>query len=671
MATPAAAATDLDVLWQPLQVGPVTVPNRIGFSAHSTNFPSDRGLVDDRYVAYLGARARGGCGLLVTSATAVHPTGYRMGEFRAFDDDIVEGWTALADVVHGAGSKLFTQLYHCGQQTTGTMFLDTMHAPVGASALPSPIFGRKSAAVDEREIAELVGAFAAAAVRARAAGLDGVELNAAHGYLIAEFLSPLTNRREDEYGGSTENRCRFALEVGQAIRAAVGHDLAMGIRFSFDEYVGASGVEPDEAERQLAAFRDSGLFDYAFVSGSNYSSLHQLLASRMSGNDRHMVPNARRAQALAPDALPVFVSSSVHGIEAAAQIVRDEDADLVMMVRAQIADPELVRKARDGRAGEIRRCVGFNQGCVARVFQFQMLACTVNPNAGREATLGATGAATDVKRVVVVGGGPAGLHAAELAAQRGHDVTLIEAGAELGGQLRQAAKLPGRDSWGDLVADLTASLGRLDVDVRLGTAATADSVAALAPDAVLVATGATFEQTGHSIMLPFRDALPGADLPHVMNPLAAIDAPSTCGERVVIFDDSGEAMPLALARLLGEAGKQVTLVTTQLTNGFKLAATMELPWIMPQVVAAGVELVDQSLLTHVEPGQVGIAGVWGGAPRLVPADTVILTLERRQQDALYHELRARGIAAQAIGDCRSPRDVDAVVYEAAAAASAL
>jgi 2,4-dienoyl-CoA reductase-like NADH-dependent reductase (Old Yellow Enzyme family) len=668
---PTTPAADLDALWQPLQVGPVTLPNRIVFSAHSTNFPSDRGLVDDRYIAYVRARTQGGCGLVTTSATAVHPTGYRMGEFRAFDDTIVPGWRRLADAVHESDAKLFTQLYHCGQQTTGQMFLDTTHAPIGASALASPIFGRKSAAVTQAEIAELVDAWAAAAERAREAGLDGVEIGGAHGYLIAEFLSPLTNRREDEYGGSVENRTRFALEIATEIRRRVGSDLAVGLRFSFDEYIGAAGIEPDDADRQLAIFRDSGLFDYLFVSGSNYSTLHQLLASRMSGRDRHMVPNARRAQTATPDRLPIMVSSSVHSVEAAAEIVGSGDADLVAMVRAQIADPELVEKARSGAPRWRDRCVGFNQGCVSRVFQFQMLACTVNPAAGREGTLGAVPAASVARRIVIVGGGPAGLQAAETAAERGHDVVLLERADALGGQLRYASRLPGRASWSELVDDLAASVARLGVDVRTGTDATAEAIEALTPDAVLVATGASFDDSGHSIMLPFRDAIAGADQDHVLGPLAVLDDLSLCGDRVVIVDDSGEMLPLGLASLLADTGRQVTVVTAQLSAGAKLAATMELPWIMPQLHAAGVDLIAQSLVTHIEPAAVGVSSVWGGEPATIAADTVILTLERTQEDALLHELRARGVDAQAVGDCRSPRDVDAAIHEAAAAASAL
>jgi 2,4-dienoyl-CoA reductase-like NADH-dependent reductase (Old Yellow Enzyme family) len=665
-------ATETEALWRPIRVGPVELRNRLVFSAHSTNFAGEEGLVEDRYIGYMRARARGGCGLLTTSATPVHPTGYRTGEFRGFDDAIVPGWERLATAVHEEGGKLFTQLYHCGQQTPGTLQIDNFHAPIGASALPSPIFGRTSAAATEAEIEEFVDAWASTAERAHRAGLDGVELAGAHGYLIAEFLSPLNNRREDRYGGSVENRCRFALEIAAEIRRRLGDQMALGIRFSFDEYVGALGVEPADAERQFDVFRDSGLFDYAFVSGSNYNSLHQLLASRVSGNDRHMVPNARIAKAAAAD-LRIMVSSSVHSVEKAAAIVAAGDADLVAMVRAQIADPDLARKAQAGEVGEIRRCVGFNQGCVARVFAFQMLACTVNPEAGREVHGSATATATgDPAVVVVVGAGPAGLYAAEAAALRGHRVTLLEREAELGGQLRSAAMLPGRAPWREMIEDLGAAVERLGVDVRLGSEASAEQIAALAPDHVLLATGSSFDRSGASGMLPFRPGIPGLEQTDVVDPIEAIVDPGRCGETVAIVDDSGESLPLGLAQLLAESGRKVTVISSQLTNGFKLIGTMELPWVMPPLAAAGVELISQSFVAAVEPGAVQVASLWGGSePRRIEAETVILTLERRQRDSLLGELRDGGLRVTAIGDCRSPRDVDSAAYEGAAVAATL
>ena len=334
------------------------------------------------------------------------------------------------------------------------------------------------------------------------------------------------------------------------------------------------------------------------------------------------------------------------------------------MARAHIADPDLVAKARAGRSREIRRCVGANQGCLRRLFEHGMITCTVNPAAGRERTLGAAPVHVEPRRVLVVGGGPAGMALADTAAAAGHAVTLLEREDALGGQLRLAGRLPNRGNWLELAEDMAAALERRGVDVRLGVEATPAAVGDA--DAVFLATGAGFDRSGYSISTPGRDGIPGAASDHVLDPAQAIADPERCGARVVIVDDNGDHLPLGLALLLAGTGRDVAVVSRQLFAGSGLVATGDLGWVFPELRAAGVAVSGQEIAARIAPGAVAVQSVWGGGARTLPADTVVLSMLRVADDALHRELAAAGVAATRIGDCLAPREVDDAIYEGVA-----
>jgi len=359
-----------------------------------------------------------------------------------------------------------------------------------------------------------------------------------------------------------------------------------------------------------------------------------------------------------------MVASAIRTIDRAAEIVAAGQADLVAMMRAHIADPDIVAKAREGRRKEIRRCVGANQGCLRRLFAQEGITCTVNPVAGRERTLGGeAGPAQPPREVLVVGGGPAGMMLAETAALRGHRVTLLERAHQLGGQLLLAGRLPGRATWLELADDLAGSLDRIGVDVRLGTEADADDVATAGAEAVYLATGSRFDTSGYSISTPQRETIPGLADAHVLDPAAAITEPEHCGDRVVIVDDIGDYLPLGLALLLAETGRSVAVVTRHLHAGSRLTATGDLPFVMPRLEAAGVRVHAQSVVARIEPQSVVVTGSWGGAEDSVAADTVVLAMMRRPETSLHAALTARGVAATQLGDCLAPREVDDAMYE--------
>jgi hypothetical protein len=275
---------------------------------------------------------------------------------------------------------------------------------------------------------------------------------------------------------------------------------------------------------------------------------------------------------------------------------------------------------------------------------------------------------------VIVGAGPAGLQAAETAAQRGHDVLVLEREAEIGGNLRFAKALPKRHAWGYLIDDLTRSLQRLGVEIRVSTEASADSLATLAPDVVIIATGATFDHSGYSISLPFRDSIPGATPERVLDPIQVLSDPDAVGQHVVICDDTGGIVPLGLGQLLVDRGRDVEIVTSKLHAGPEIIGTWELPWVLPPLLHAGVRITSQAYLDRIDESSVAIASIWGEyEPRTVAADTVVLTQLRRSDNALFRALRAQAPSFElhAIGDCQAPREVDDAIYEATALAREL
>ncbi|MCW2990640.1 MAG: FAD-dependent oxidoreductase, partial [Solirubrobacterales bacterium] len=581
-------------------------------------------------------------------------------------DEIVPAWARLAEAIHGEGGIVFAQLWHPGAHEMGQADLDDWHPALAPTELQSVFTGKVARALGEEEIAAIVEGYGAAAQRARDGGLDGVEIHGGHGYLPCQFLSPMSNHRTDRYGGSLENRSRFLIEVAEAIRRRCGREFTMGVRLSYDEYVGPAGLTPEASTEIVAHLHATGLFDFYDVSGGNYHSMDRMIPTRASGLDGHMSANSRMARSVA-GGTPVLVASAVRRIERAAELVEAGAADAIAMTRAHIADPHLVNKARAGRAAEIRRCVGANQSCLRRLYQHGNITCTVNPAVGRERTWSpdAIAPAATPRSVLVIGGGPAGMKAAESAAQRGHRVTLVEREAVLGGALRQAGLLPGRDSWLELAADLAGSLERLGVEVRLGTPATPRLVEEIAADDVVLAVGARFVAGGFSAATPARAEIPGAERPHVVDPAVALRDPEALADRLLVFDDAGDHLAGGLALLLARTGRSVELATRHPFLGATagLHQSHDLPWLLRELADAGVTVVTQSSLTEIGDDVATLTDVWTGARRTTAAGSVILNVMRTSESSLAEELEAGGIAAVRIGDCLAPREVDDAIYE--------
>jgi 2,4-dienoyl-CoA reductase-like NADH-dependent reductase (Old Yellow Enzyme family) len=647
----------LDVLREGVRIGHVQTRNRIYLPAHQPTF------APPEYGAYLAERARGGVGLIVTHGFHVHESSARAG---------VSPWEASwADAVRTfvtpakqQGVPVFVQITHGGASTTRrTDDIQLWGSVLAPSQIPSPVHRAMPKAMEEEDIREVISGFAATAANVQAGGGDGVEIHGSHGYLLSNFLSPWWNRRDDGWGGDTERRTRIALEVGRAVRKRCGPDFVVGIKLSLDEYMGEDGIHPNETVRIVQMLEREKLFDYVCLSHTDYHSNHKLVPPASSGETAPLANNAKRVREALAGRIPLLIQGSVRDLEKAAEIIASGQSDLVGLVRAQIADPELVKKTLEGRADEVRRCIGANQGCWRRLGQ--NLSCTVNPAAGREQQFGieVLRPAARARRVLVIGGGPAGLKAADIAASRGHQVTLWERSPHLGGQVREAARLPDYGSWSFVVDDLAASLRRRGVGVKLNTEATADAVAAFGAEEIIVATGARWQTSGFSTFRPDRDAIPRAEGSHVIDPLSALAAPERCGQHVVVVDDNGDYLPLGLARVLAGRGKHVTVVTSDAMLGRKMEPTLDWPWLMPRVAAAGVQLRACTFVERIGQGEVELGSTLGGPAERLVADTVILSMMRESEDHLYHELKSRSLPVRRIGDCVAPREVDDAVLE--------
>lgn len=660
-----SASTKLDVLWNPLQIGSVEVPNRLFVSAHMIAF-GDEEIVPERYINYYEERARGGVGLLITGAEGVHPTGWHAPHYQAWREDAAPRYRKLADAAHRHGSKIFTQLWHAGLQDHGIVDLDAHHPVLGPSGVPSPLYGRIAKAMEREDIEMVIDAFGRCAELAQAAGIDGVEVSGAHGYLVNSFMSRLNNRRDDEYGGSAVNRVRLAIEIGTEIRRRCGAEFPVGLRMIFEEFVGEGGFEPEDSQELLAELHQASVFDYFSISGGTYHSQWSTILPMTSPLRTPYVEHAALAKRVVESSVPIFVACGVYTVDRAAEIVTAGQADLVAMTRAHLADPELVRKAREGRKQEIRRCVGANQGCVHRQVIGAASTCTVNPAVGREGRWGTTKIkpAASPSHVYVVGGGPAGLKFADVAAQRRHEVTLVERSDVLGGQVRYAAQLPGCARWLDFIEDVTGSLKRGGATIELGNEASVASIRERGADLTVIATGSSYDKSGFSIFRPDRAAIPGAGEGRVLDPIEVVTAPDRTGDCVVIIDDVGGHSALGVAQLLGDAGKQVHIVTMAPYVGAAAMMTFDAPAIYyPALVKRGVQLVPNTTVESIGDDGVSVVDIWTHEARTIPADTVVVNLLRKPRDELYLALRDEGMPVRRIGDCVAPRQVDEAVYE--------
>lgn len=652
---------ELRMLFSPVAIRHLTLKNRIYSSGHAEAMAED-GRLTERLRQYHAAKARGGCALTIFGgSTSVHPSSPAAAwrQIANHDDTIIPAYRSIAAAVHAHDCLVFTQLTHLGRRAQSDP--ESGGVLLAPSQIPERVHREVPHELESEQIAELVGAFGEAARRCRDGGLDGIEISMAHNHLIDQFWSPLFNRRTDEYGGSLPNRMRFGLEVLAEIRRRVGGDFVVGVRISGDERTpgGLDGGDMAAIARRLAA---SGLVDFLSIigGGAHTYALQAAVVPNMSFAHGVFLPLAAQVKDAVPG-MPILHASRVVDPRHAARIVADGHVDVVGMTRALIADPELPRKARDGRLDDIRLCVGANEGCIDRIYQGKPVTCVQNPAAGREGELGETRPASTAHRVVVVGGGVAGLEAARTAALRGHRVVLLEKAGELGGQVLLAARAPARAEYAGIVRFLAAQVHKLAVDVRLEVDATPDLVVGEAPDAVVVATGS------HAYVPP----VPGSDGKHVVTARQVLAGEAETGARVVVIDDVHTEEALSTAELLLDQGKRVEIVSPLFHVGQDIGITSIVP-LYTRLASKGVVLTPCCELRAVEGSAVVIAHVFTGAERRIESvDSVVLATGSRSTDALYRALKGRVRALYAAGDCVAPRGVHHAILDGTRVARAI
>jgi 2,4-dienoyl-CoA reductase-like NADH-dependent reductase (Old Yellow Enzyme family)/thioredoxin reductase len=642
-----------DKLFQPLQVGRITIPNRVVRSPHGT------GLVGEDLVAYHEARARGGVGMSTLEASGVHPSA-PIG-VPVHSDSCIPIYEKLVSRVAPHGMKLFQQIYHGG---AGYPEAIDMPEHWSASAIPNPLAGVMPLEMTQTMIDDVVAGFASAARRCRDGGLDGVDIHASSGYLIHEFLSPATNHRGDGYGGSFENRLRFLLEVIAAVRDEVGDsDFAVGVRLPNEDYIPGGLTAADNA--RIAGAIDP-LVDYISLHMGAYWRFHKLIGLMDEPLGLEMPANAEITPHISK---PTMVVGRIMTLDHASHLVESGAADMVSMVRALIADPELVNKARRREEHRIRPCIGSNMGCVGGLMGKGRMGCVVNSSAGKEAVLSfePQDKTARPKHILVVGGGPAGLEFARTAALRGHRVELHEATKQLGGQVSMAAQAPHRADLGAITSWLADELESLAVDVRLNSLVDAALVAEIAPDDIVIATGTNPRSDGFQVATP-ASPIPGFDLPHVHTAwdLFGRGRPVAIKGPALVFDDTGTFEAISVAEQLLQAGASVTLVSRL----DALGASVPYPPVTvgaarERLMSADFEFIGGHYLREITAESVHIGVLFTERDRAIPARTVILVSHNAPNRDLAAELEAQGLPVHLVGEVRGRSGVLPAIHGAA------
>jgi 2,4-dienoyl-CoA reductase-like NADH-dependent reductase (Old Yellow Enzyme family) len=653
-------------VFDPVRLRHKTLRNRITFGAHTANM-ADGGLPGARHIGYYRERALGGAGMIVVEPVPIHRTAVlTRGNFRPDDDAIIPACLRVTDACRAVAPDvvLIQQLYDVGQHGDA----DNSFAPNWSpSGLPSYHDADGSHAMAPAEIGELIEGFVAAAGRAQASGFDGIEVFAAYHALVDQFWTPWSNRRTDAWGASFEGRMRFSCEVLSRIRERCGEDFIIGLAVSVDP--GAEATLSIDALSEIVAWHDERrLMDYVTCGTGSYFDFFQIIPTSLY-DQRLGEPYAAALKGVVRHAL-VQAESHIRTPEAAEAVLAAGHADLVSIVRGQIADPHLVNKARAGRPEAVRPCISCNQLCWGRRSRDYWISCLVNPSAGREFEWGGDHfeRAENPRRVLVVGGGPAGLETARVAAERGHSVTLLERLDELGGQFRLAGRQPSRKQILDLLEWFERRLADLGVDVRLGVEANADTVvdaiAETAADEVIVATGSRPPRTGFQRALPLVDRLPGSEARNVLAIQDVLDGAAVPGERVLVLDDLGDWRGLGTALHLAQAGHAVTLLTAAPVIGGGLAHSAADGPLRKRFAIAGGQSMTSVAMLGWQDGVAVLVSTLTGERSTVEADALVVAETPVAETALGEALTSGGIAHHEIGDCVAPRRASLAFYEA-------
>jgi 2,4-dienoyl-CoA reductase-like NADH-dependent reductase (Old Yellow Enzyme family)/thioredoxin reductase len=662
------------------------------FQPHFTALGSLDGMPTDDLAAYHEERARGGVGLIVTESHAIHPTGKMSRRFiNAWDPAIVPGMAKVAAGVHSHGAKIFAQLTHGGH----TSLEHPPHLMWAPTQMPEPSSHFNTKALDEDDIRAVVSGFAMSARNILDAGFDGIEIKIAHDGLLRSFASPYFNRRTDRYGGSFENRMRLSFEVIEAIKKVIG-GAPLGVRICLDEFT-AFGYDLDYGREMVRALESTGAIDYFNSDAGSFSSYWMEIPP--AAVPPEVFDRVNRALKKATD-LPVVAFGRVGPTQRAEAILKAGEADLVGWARQLIADPETPNKLARGRPDLIRLCIACNDGCIHQVGQEKAVRCIHNPSAGRELKINERLIARteEPRRVVVVGGGPAGLKVAEIAAKRGHRVTLLESARQLGGQVLLAAAQPEHAVIGEVISSLETQIVEAGVDVRKGVTATPKVVAAFAPDTIVLANGSEpnlpkrADDGGVEARRLGRQILPeieGLDLPFVASVDEVLSRAVKPSGKVVVIDENGHWEAAGTAEFLADAGCAVEVVASHGAIGAELEGGAR-ALFQRRAAIKGIRLTPNIVVREIAQRRVRVSAVFSsgddvgwGKYVLIPGDdhwiddvdSVVAAVGRRSREDLFLKFKSApelsGARIERVGDCVAPRLLQSIILEAFTLAAAL
>jgi 2,4-dienoyl-CoA reductase-like NADH-dependent reductase (Old Yellow Enzyme family)/thioredoxin reductase len=633
-------------LFEPLEARGKELRNRIVLPAMNTNYANPDGSVSERFTRFYVERGKGGAGLLIVSSAYIDRAAKkRRGSLILDDDAFIPKLKGLTDAVHATGAKIFQQLNHNGRLLSSSKDLKTNStgAAVGPSPVPHLLTGEIPHVLTKEEIATMVERFAQAARRAKEAGFDGVEIHGSHGYLINQFYSVYSNRREDEYGGSLEKRMRFPLEVYRRVRALTGERFLISYRLNVKDY---TPVEtPLEDVITLAMRLEKEGVDFLHFSAGNSETPAFVLGLTPPGSSPPGC-NADLAGAVrAHLKVPVIAVGRITTPELAEQILREGKADMVAMGRALIADPYLPQKALRGEPHTIRRCIGCNQGCMDRLTQEKGISCIHNPEVGREGELCI---ARRPKKVWVIGGGPSGMEAALVAALRGHNVELFEKREVLGGQCMLAAAPPGKHDFKAVREFLEGELKRREVPVHTKVEITGEKVAQEKPEVVILATGS----------IPLVPDFPGIRGENVRNAREVLEG-KPVGKTVVVV--GGGLVGVETALFLSAKGKSVVIIE-MLDEIGRDAGSLNRARLKEELRNTDIEVRCRSKLLRVDHKSIDVESDSG--IETIEAETIVIAVGAKSENPLLPELKQIVPEVYAVGDCASPRDMLAAINEA-------
>ncbi len=655
---------EFPLLFSPIKINQMELKNRIVMAAAHLHH-NDDGYVNDRMVEFFTRRAEGGAGLIIVGTCCVDretsPPGIIID-----DDQCLPGLKRLATSVQNGGAKVTCQISHMGASAWSAIIGGNQ--TVSASAVQSRMTGETPRALEIEEIIALQDKFVQGALRAQKAGFDAVEILG--GYIICQFLSPLTNIREDKYGGSLSGRMRFGVEIAQKVKAALGPDYPLMMRVGGSDFM-PGGSNNSDAQAFSVELEKVGVDLINVTGGPHESRIPQITMTVPRRAFTYLAQGIKSAVSI-----PVIASNRINDPADGEAILRDGEADLVTIARGLITDPDLPNKAKDGRADQIYHCIGCNQGCMDNLFQAKMVTCMINPRAGMEGEWKSI-PVSKPKKVLVIGGGAAGMKAACTAAERGHNVTLVDKADQLGGQLLLNKLIPGRGEMVTAATDLTNNLKTLDVKILLDQEADIEFIKKFSPDAVVLASGA----------VPIELNLPGINSDHVHQAWDVLAGKVCVGKKVVVIGGNAVGLetamylatqgtlspeafhfltihqaetPETLSGLLGKGNKDVTVV--EMTQKIGQGTGISTRWIiMSEMRRLGITILKGSKAVGITPEGLEIEGEQG--PGFLATDSIVIAAGSRSENKLADDIKELVPEFYIIGDAKEPRNALEAIRE--------